>query len=237
MNRNIVTGVGQEVNRQDYEDYDDYDDYSNYNIPITKDIQLDNKIISSSSKNKMLLIKPIVKVMKFAVPLRGSKGGIMYAKKVLEDGTIKKYPVIQGFETFEMLVDLEKEEKEFPIEDWFNDSVTSTIMEKREARYLRQLDDFGFKLMSKMIQNPTRVKCYGFLQRLHAQKMSIVETCKGTEGRAVEWAKTQISKSESTNYLYRKDREELEQIRQREAELNSGLLGFGIKIPLIGIRL
>lgn len=221
---------------EEFEDYSDEESpYDMNDIPITKDIQLDNKIISTAAKNKIVISTPKIEKKKVGIPAF-DKNGLMVTKKVQTKSGLIEVPILLKVKSVEIITGFDTKEVDFPISDWFNDSVTSGILEKDEARYLRRVDDVGFKLMSKMVLFPKKVAVLGFLQRLAAQKQSIADTSKGIGGGAIEHAKTNITRSEMTSYLYRKDREDLAQVRARQAELDKGMLGLGYKVPILGFK-
>lgn len=223
----------QQVETPEYDDEYENNFIPIQETPILKDIQLDNKIISSHAKNKFIFLKPLVKEEIVAIPLIDEKRRIVY-KEVLLRGQNKKIPVIKKFIRTRYLDGFDKEEMDFPIADWFNDSVPSSILEKKEARYLRSIDDLGVSLMMKVVREPDKYQVIGFLERLYSQKMSIADTGKGIGGGAIEKAKTSITKSEQTAYMMRNDKDELDSFRQKKTQANKGLFGFGVDVPLLG---
>lgn len=215
----------------DEEDFDLEDDYRRY--PIQNQTEMDNKIISTHAKSKMVFINPKFEIVEAGIPLLDENKQIIYVDADV-GGIKKKVPVLKKIVSTRMRMDFERKELDFPIMDWFNDSVPSSTLTKEEGRYIRRIDDLGGKLGIKMLKQPEKLQIAGFLYRLYYQRNSLADTGKGIGGAGVESAKKTISKAESSSRLYRLDRDELDEYRARKEEVSKGAFGFGIDIPIIG---
>jgi len=175
-----------------------------YGRPISKDIELDYNCLKSHAKNKLIFFKPIIEEVVVGVPLVDSDKQIVY-REVTINGEKKSVPVVRKVKKVKMVTSYDTIEEDFPIKDWFNDSVSSSILSIEEAQYIRRLDDLGAKLGRKLMLNPDKVQIMGFLHRLYTQKNSLAETGKAIGGVGLDKLKTVTSKSESANYDYRKE--------------------------------
>ena len=189
---------------------------SYYDMPIDSGDALNNKIISSHIKGGLVIVtRPITKRKRIALPLLDKDGN-----PVMQDGNY----VIKKIKTMNILAGLEKRQFEFPIPNWFNDSTTSSILEKEEGQIIREIDDLAMALFAEMLNNP-KVDHSEFIAWLHWVKGSIVDTAKGIGGGAVEKAKTTITKAESMAMEYRKDPGLLAEKEERQKK---GIFGFGM---------
>ena len=190
--------------------------HSYYDYPIETGDALNNKIISSHIKNKTVIVtRPKTEKKRIALSLLDNKGN-----PVMQDGNY----VIYKIKNMDVLVGLEKREFEFPIPDWFNDSTTSSILEKEEGQIIREIDDLSMSLFTEMLNNP-KMDHSEFIAWLYWVKGSIVDTAKGIGGGAVEKAKTTITKGES---LVREYRTDPNQFSEKGARKKKGLLGLGM---------
>lgn len=189
---------------------------SAYDMPIDSGDALNNKIISSHIKNRNIIVtKPKIEKKRIALPLLDKLG-----KPVMQDGNY----VIKKIKQMEVLVGLEKREFEFPIPDWFSDSITSSILEKEEGQIVREIDDLAMSLFTEMLNNP-KMDHSEFIAWLYWIKGSIVDTAKSIGGGAVEKAKTTITKGES---LVREYRTDPSQFSEKEERKKKGILGLGM---------
>lgn len=157
-------------------------------IPITKQEQIDNKIMSSYNKHrKIILPQPKIVNRKVIIPMRKKNGEIMMQDDCVVVKRISIVPVLEGFENQEI---------EFPIKDWFNDSRTSSFILRDEANWIRRTDNIAIRLFVKSLYNP-KINYNGFLNQLYWDIASFTDTSKGIEGIAAERAKTTFSKSET----------------------------------------
>lgn len=187
---------------------------------LTRDSQVNDKILSSASKfKKIIRVVPKFEETEYAVPLVDENGAIVY-KTVFVDGVESKVPVIKKLATFLRVVSFENEEIDFPIPDWFNDSVTSSSLTPQEASYIRRADDIAITLFLRSLTSE-KVNYARFLNRIYFQKSTLADTGKGIGGRAMEMAKTTITKGESLVQAIRKE----QQMQAFEEKKNSGLLG------------
>lgn len=188
---------------------------SNWLPPVDSQDKLNDKIISSHNKNREIVItRPSIKKMKVAFPLLDSNGDITVDK----DGL----PVISKIRKMEVYIGVEKRSFFFPIKDWFNDSVTSSVLEKTEAQFIRETDDLAFSLWIEQMFNP-KIDHSEFINKLYWLKASIADVSKGVGGVAVVHAKTTISKGENLVNDYRRD-----PILEHDKKMKkSGILGMG----------
>ena len=150
------------------------------------------------------------------------KKNIVY-KNVLVNGDLKKIPVLHKIKRIPIITGVEFQEHEFPIKDWFNDSVTSSSIDLQESAFIRMVDDIAVSLVLRSMEN-NNVNYTAFLNRLYFMKASVSDTSKGVGGRAMEMAKTTINKGESMVQMYRKMQFD-EEVDKRK---KSGLLGLGL---------
>ena len=178
-----------------------------------EDTSLLGKLKSSTEKKET---SEVVEEKKVAFPLLDKEGNIVFDK----DGN----PVIKKIKEFSYLKGFIQRKIAFPLPDWFNDSVTSSIIEKSEAALIREIDDLGFAIFSEMIMEP-KIDYSEFLNWLYWVKASFCETSKGIGGAAVVHAKTTITKGENLVREYR----QVEQMQQEEeAKKQKGLFGLGL---------
>ena len=176
-----------------------------YDIPITRQTELDNKILSSYNKRKKIsIVKPVIEHIRVGIPLVDENKQVVLVKGVPVLDKIKKIPVLKSFE---------REDVDFPIPEWFNDSTTSSFLTKSEARFLNKLDDLGITLFVKSMYDEKK-DYTGFLNRLFWIKASIVDASKGRDGIAAERAKSQFTRSESVARVYQDKVREIEEIKK-----------------------
>lgn len=157
-------------------------------IPIHKQEQIDNKIMSSFNKHrKIILPKPKIVNRKVIIPKRKKNGEILMQDGCVVPKRISTVPVLEGFD---------KEEIEFPIKDWFNDSRTSSFILREEANWIRRADNLAIRLFIKSLSDP-RINYNAFLNQLYWDIASFTDTSKGIEGIGAERAKTTFTKSET----------------------------------------
>lgn len=204
--------LGKEVKKRPHRE-----SHYSHDYPIDSQDALNNKIISSHMKGGIVIVsRPKTKRMRIALPMLDKKG-----KPMKQDGIY----ILKKIKTMDVLVGLEKMEFNFPISNWFNDSTTSSILEKREGQIIRECDDLGFALFSEMLSNP-QVDHSAFIAWLYWIKGSITDTAKGIGGGAIEKAKTTITKAESMALEYRKDPSQFsEELNQKKPGM---LEKFGI---------
>ena len=176
-----------------------------YDIPITRQTELDNKILSSYNKRKKIsIVKPVIEYIRVGIPLLDENKQVVLVKGVPVLSSIKKIPVLKSFD---------REDVDFPIPEWFNDSTTSSFLTKSEARFLNKLDDLGITLFVKSMYDDKK-DYTGFLNRLFWIKASIVDASKGRDGIAAERAKSQFTRSESVARVYQEKVREIEDIKK-----------------------
>lgn len=175
-----------------------------YDIPITRQTELDNKILSSYNKRKKIsIVKPVVEYTRVGIPLLDEDGQVVIVKGVPVLAKIKKIPILKSFE---------RKDVDFPIPEWFNDSTTSSFLTKSEARFLNKLDDLAITLFVKSMYDEKK-DYTGFLNRLFWIKASIVDASKGRDGIAAERAKSQFTRSESVARVYQEKVKEIEDMK------------------------
>lgn len=187
-----------------------------WSAPVDSMDRLNDKIISSYNKNREFVIKkPVIKELRVALPLLDKD------KKIIRDKNGN--PIIKKVVTTPLLIGFKKKTLQFPIQNWFNDSRTSAILEKKEGQVLREADDLAYALYTEMLLNPKidHSELIGWLDWITA---SIIDTSKGIGGAAVVNAKTTISKGESIVQEYRKD-PTIE--REQELKKRKGIFGLG----------
>jgi len=183
--------------------------------PIDSADRLNDKIISSSNKHRVVhLSTPKYKIAKVGLPLLDEEGQIVYSNG---------FPVIKKIKKLKLLDGWEQHELNFPIPDWFNDSITSAFLTDKEARFVRELDDLAFALFIETIENPG-IDWTPIINELYWVKASMADTSKGTTGEAVRSAKTTITKGETINREYR---DELDKFDDYKKKKKHGLLGLG----------
>jgi len=176
-----------------------------YDIPITRQTELDNKILSSYNKRKKIsIVKPVIEYTRVGIPLLDENKEIILVDGVPVLAKIKRIPVLKSFERTDV---------DFPIPEWFNDSTTSSFLTKSEARFLNKLDDLGITLFVKSMYDEKK-DYTGFLNRLFWIKASIVDASKGRDGIAAERAKSQFTRSESVARVYQDKVKEFEEIKK-----------------------
>ena len=185
----------EQINEDDFPE-DSYDAPPNFldDIPVTKQEQIDNKIMSSFNKHRKIIVpKPIIKYRKVIIPKRKKNGEILLQNGLIVPKRISTVPVLEGFE---------KDEIDFPITDWFNDSRTSSFILRSEANWIRRADNLAIRLFIKSLSDP-RINYNEFLNQLYWDIAAFTDTSKGIEGIGAERAKTQFSKSETVAKAYR----------------------------------
>lgn len=186
----------QEVDPNQLDLEDESYDSPNYldDIPVTKQEQIDNKIMSSFNKHRKITIpKPRIVIRKVIIPQRKANGEILLQDGMVVPKSISKVPVLEGFD---------KAEVDFPIKDWFNDSRTSSFILREEANWIRKADNLAIRLFIKSLSDP-RINYSEFLNQLYWDIAAFTDTSKGIEGIGAERAKTQFSKSETVAKAYR----------------------------------
>lgn len=182
--------------------------------PYTSNYQIDAKILSSDYKNQKIIIKtPKYKKMVLST---------IYKNK---DGTpklVNGYPVEKDKVEATVLDGFETQEIDFPIQNLFNDSVTSSILTDSDVEMIRIIDTRIMSLGMKMVTNE-KISFLKTLHLLNGIKASVADSSKGRWGRSAELSKTQINKGESRTYQYQ-DNLEFEQYRKRKQK--KGILGF-----------
>lgn len=184
----------EEVNPDTF-DSEAYDS-SNYmdDIPVTRQEQIDNKIMSSFNKHRKIVIpKPNIVYKKVIIPKRKKNGEILMQNGMVVPKKISEVPVLDGFT---------KEEIDFPITDWFNDSRTSSFILRPEANWIRKADNLAIRLFVKSLSDP-RINYSEFLNQLYWDIAAFTDTSKGIEGIGAERAKTQFTKSETVAKAFR----------------------------------
>jgi hypothetical protein len=190
---------------------------------LTKDTQLNDKILSSHNKYKKLVkIRPKIEKMKVGLPLLDSHKNIVY-KNILMNGEKVRVPILDKIRNINLVTGFELQEHDFPIPDWFNDSVTSSSLDFQESAFIRMVDEMAISLVLKTMNN-SNVNYTGMLNELYFLKASVSDTAKAVGGRAMEMSKTSITKGDSLVKMYR--REEFD--KELESRKKSGLLGLGL---------
>ena len=218
-----------------YSDLDNIQPSQDY-FSITKQTELDNKIISSFAKaGKLVKLIPRVSTIKLGIPYLDKRTGKpkMFHGVLVDPETgekvIVKAPLLRKIRHVRILDGFDKKEIDFPIKDWFNDSITSTILTSREAAFIRRVDDLAISLFIKQMNNP-KFDYTGFLHRLYFIKSSIADTGKSINGRGIEAAKTNIHRSESTAWQYsgREEQQKYEDFKKRkDSNLLDSFMGKG----------
>lgn len=182
--------------------------------PIRHQTELDNKIISTDYKGlKIHLKQPKFKLERVAEVYKNKKG---VPRMVNGMPVVKRYLDIKVFDGYE------EKEIDFPIKDLHTDSVTSSVLEPHQVTEIQLIDDLIYVLgMSQAIDQEDYTKT---LYRLNGMKASTVDTSKALGGRAVELAKTTITKGESMVREYR-EQKGFDDYQKRADK--KGLLGLG----------
>jgi hypothetical protein len=171
----------------------------NYDLPLENEVGFKNKIISSGNKNrKIIFYAPKVQKYDFvAVPVfKNGKIFLVDGKPVIKR-VVKNILVYEGSE---------KREIDFPIDEWFNDSGTSSILSSNRASLVMRLDDMAFRWWAKSVNNPNRdyTKLVNWLAWM---KASILDTSKSIHGVAIEKANTSYSFHAPEERAFLKERE------------------------------
>ncbi len=236
-----VEPVEEEQLEPVYEDYSPPIDYSDYKEPITKQTELDNKIITSYGSNKVYRIKPRIVQTKIAVPYINEVTGKpkMFKGVLIDPDTgekvLVKAPLLRKITTLNLLdpkKPFDTEQIDFPIKQWFNDSLTSTYLEPREASFIRKLTDYSMYLFIKQVNNLSE-DYTGMLWRLSFIKDIITDTGKSINGRGIEAAKTNINRNESQVWQHNVTPQAVEEFqKKKDAGLMNSLSKFGSKVTL-----
>lgn len=185
----------EEINVDDFPE-ESYEAAPNFldDIPVTKQEQIDNKIMSSFNKHRKIIIpKPIITYRKVIIPMRKKNGEILLQDGLVVPKKVSTVSVLEGFE---------EEKIDFPIVDWFNDSRTSSFILREEANWIRRTDNLAIRLFIKSLSD-TRLNYNAFLNQLYWDIAAFTDTSKGIEGIGAERAKTQFTKSETVAKAYR----------------------------------
>ena len=157
---------------------------------------LNNKIVSSHNMGEGIVIKkPKFEQKKYWIPLLDKQNQIIY-----KNGK----PILHKIKTGSMLTGFEEQLIKFPIKDWFNDSVTSSILDKEDVMIIREIDDLGFSFWAQSINNP-KINIQEFITWLYWLKASRADAAKGLGGAAVNYSKMTISKGDNPVSEYRKE--------------------------------
>lgn len=180
-------------------------------FPPSKEVQIDDKIISSNVKENYLTIEiPEFEKKVIAIILKDK-----YGKPVLIDGQYL-------YEEKEMQVFTKFVEKKinFPLKDYFSDNVSSSFLDPLDVEIIRNADLLVSTLISKMVKEG---KSYPrILTKLKFIKHTVATTSKGLRGVAATTAKTRITKGETIEKIIN----EQKQILQKEEEKKKGLFSF-----------
>ncbi len=186
--------------------------------PIDSETQLNAKIISSDNKDKKIVIsKPIYEKKWVAIPLLDSDR----TPFLDQNGRI----IIKGVKKIDMFKGFQQEELDFPLKDWFNDSIPSSFITPREGRFIRHLDMLAFSLFIEMLENPNVADKTKMIAMLGWVKASFADSSKGIEGEGVKYSKSTFNRQENINRNYGDD-ELLE--RAKKAQNKRGMFGTGI---------
>jgi len=213
--------------KEDLENPDFEEDYQNEPItvpepiygedPIRHQTELDAKIISTGYNDLVLhLKKPIYKKIQVAVLHTNHKGELRL---------LNGKPVFKKMKTVNVFDHYEEKDVDFPIKNFYSDSLTSSIIDKDEANAIRGLDDLIWVLAMKTVVDPDS-DFTKFMWRLFGVKASLVDTAKAIGGGALEYSKTTITKGEQRSYDFRADKG-FEDYQNRLKKKGGGLLGLG----------
>lgn len=161
---------------------------------------VNDKIMSSANKYRQVILTfPKTSEQYVALPLLDENRNIVY--------DAEGNPVIKSVRKMKIFEGLEEKKLKFPIEDWFNDSVTSSFLSKKEAAFVRFCDFFGFELYLETIENWPNINWLGMINEVYWAKASIADSAKGIEGQGVKQAKSTYSHAENVNRDFRDDKE------------------------------
>ena len=221
-----MTFAKQLAPKKDEEENEDYydnlpTDYPNNDfIPsIDSETKLNDKLISSANTGKKIIIQtPIFEYHDFLIPVRTKEN-----KPLIQNG----YYVAKAYKRKQLcLMGVKEKEYDFPIEDAFNDSRTSSFLTEEEKRLLFKMDDIAFSLWKEQFSNPM-VEHNLTINKLYWNISSITDNSKGFGGAAAEMAKKNISISESSVKDYR----EMNRILDEQQKAKKGGLLGGHVIP------
>ena len=185
--------------------------------PIRNPTELDAEIIKSHYKDqKIVLKKPIFEDIKAAVIYKDKKG-----KPRLMNG----FRVIKGYKTVKVFTGkYDNIEVDFPVKNFYTDSLTSSILDKDEVNVVREHFDLTWRLGMLMITDPD-FDSTRFIHRLNGVTATLLESSKSIGGGGLEWSKSTITKQESKSYDFRQSKE----FDDYQARLNKrkGLFGLG----------
>ncbi len=185
--------------------------------PIRNATELDAEIIKSHYKDQMLVLKkPKFEDVRAAIVYKDKNG-----KPKLKNG----FPVIKGYETIRIFTgEYEKIEVEFPIKNFYTDSLTSSILDKDEVNVVREHHDLTWVLGMRMLTDP-EFDSTRFIHRLNGVTATLLESSKSIGGGGLEWSKSTISKQESKSYDFRQSKEFDDY--QNRLNKRTGFLGLG----------
>lgn len=184
--------------------------------PIRNPTELDAEIIKSHYKNHKLLLKtPIFKDIEAVVVYKDKNG-----KPRLRNGL----PVVKEYKTVKVFEGYEKKEVEFPVKNFYTDSLTSSILDKEEANVIREHYDLLWTIGMRMVTDD-EFDSVRFIHRIHGATATLLETAKSIGGGGLEWSKSTISKQESKSYDFRQSKD-FEDYQARLGK-RTGFLGLG----------
>ena len=185
--------------------------------PIRNSTELDAEIIKSHYKEHKLLLKiPLFEDIDVAIVYKDKKGNPR-----LKDG----FPVLKGYKTVKVFAGYDKQEVEFPIKNFYTDSLPSSILDKDEVNVVRDHYDLIWRVGMLMVTDPD-FNSIRFIHRLNGVNATLLESSKSIGGGGLEWSKSTISKQESKSYDFRQSKE----FDDYQARLGKrkGLFGLGI---------
>lgn len=213
---------GQELMTQNeqYQDYPDQNyDYPGYGFtpdPPRNPVENDAKLITSGYKDtKLMFRQPLFKKQECVELFMDKKTG----KPLLKDGV----PVVKRIVEMKVFTGkYDNVELEFPIKNFYSDSVTSTFLERPDVRAVNMIDDAVMDLFTDMVENDA--DHLGLMLELHGKKASIVDTNKSLAGAGAQMYKTTISKAEQNMHSYLRN-DTLSEFEERKKK--KGLFGLG----------
>jgi len=134
-------------------------------------------------------------------------------------------PVLKGKETIKVFTgEYDKKEVDFPIKNFYTDSLTSSILDKDEVNVIRDHYDLVWRLGMLMVTDG-EFDSVRFIHRLNGATATLLESAKSIGGGGLEWSKSTITKQESKSYDFRQSKE----FDDYQARLGKrkGLFGLG----------